>query len=103
MQVFQKIQKRLNHGLSKHSAQQLEQRLAQQYEEYLHTVNTTAGVFRDTIDAKDYNPLAARSEKPLCSRAQPHANPVTSVVGRCTDQYVITNPDNARLHHIAGR
>lgn len=59
-QVFQKIQKRLNHGLSKQSAQQLEQRLAKQYQEYLHTVNTTAGVFRDTIAAEDYDPLAPR-------------------------------------------
>lgn len=60
LQVFQKIQKRLSYGLSKNSAQQLEQRLAKQYEEYLHTVNTTAGVFRDTIAAQVYDPLAPR-------------------------------------------
>lgn len=60
-QVFQKIQKRLSHGLSKNSPQQLEQRLASQYEQYLHTVNTTAGVFRDTIAAQVYDPLAPRS------------------------------------------
>ncbi|KAL3152201.1 hypothetical protein ABBQ32_001288 [Trebouxia sp. C0010 RCD-2024] len=58
--VFQKIQKRLSHGLSKNSPQQLEQRLAKQYEQYLHTVNTTAGVFRDTIAAQVYDPLAPR-------------------------------------------
>ena len=59
-QVFQKIQKRLSQGLSQQSSEQLEQRLAQQYQEYLHTVNTTAGVFRDTIAAKEYDPLAPR-------------------------------------------
>lgn len=61
LQVFQKIQKRLSHGMSKNSPEQLEQRLAKQYEEYLHTVNTTAGVFRDTIAAQIYDPLAPRS------------------------------------------
>ena len=69
LQVFQKIQKRLSHGLSKNSPEQLEQRLAKQYEEYLHTVNTTAGVFRDTIAAQVYDPLAPRSAQslfPLC-------------------------------------
>lgn len=60
LQVFQKIQRRLDQGLRKNSPQQLEQRLATQYQEYLHTVNTTAGVFRDTIAAKDYDPLAPR-------------------------------------------
>lgn len=60
LQVFQKIQRRLDQGLKKNSPQQLEQRLANQYQEYLHTVNTTAGVFRDTIAAKDYDPLAPR-------------------------------------------
>ncbi len=60
LQVFQKIQRRLDQGLRKNSPQQLEQRLANQYQEYLHTVNTTAGVFRDTIAAKDYDPLAPR-------------------------------------------
>ncbi|DBA81753.1 hypothetical protein WJX77_006676 [Trebouxia sp. C0004] len=59
-QVFQKIQRRLDQGLKKNSPQQLEQRLANQYQEYLHTVNTTAGVFRDTIAATDYDPLAPR-------------------------------------------
>ena len=58
--MFQKIQKRINHGLSKHTAQQLEERLAKQYQEYLHTLNTKAGVFRDTIIEGDYNPLEAR-------------------------------------------
>ena len=60
LQVFQKIQKRLNEGLNKHSAQQVEERLAKQYGDYLHTVNTTAGVFRDTIAAHEYDPLAPR-------------------------------------------
>lgn len=71
LQVFQKIQKRLSHGLSRNSPEQLEQRLAKQYEEYLHTVNTTAGVFRDTIAAQVYDPLAPRSAQqvfvPICS------------------------------------
>ena len=58
--MFQKIQKRLNQGLSLHSPQELEDRLAKQFQEYLHTVNTTAGVFRDTIEAKEYDPLAPR-------------------------------------------
>lgn len=82
LQVFQKIQKRLSHGLSKNSPEQLEQRLAKQYEEYLHTVNTTAGVFRDTIAAQIYDPLAPRSAQLLfpsqpclvvscCARATP--------------------------------
>ena len=65
LQVFQKIQKRLSHRLSKNSPEQLEQRLAKQYEEYLHTVNTTAGVFRDTIAAQIYDPLAPRSAQSL--------------------------------------
>lgn len=60
LQVFQKIQRRLDQGLRKNSPQQLEQRLSNQYQEYLDTVNTTAGVFRDTIAAKDYDPLAPR-------------------------------------------
>jgi len=47
LQVFQKIQRRLDQGLRKNSPQQLEQRLANQYQEYLHTVNTTAGVFSE--------------------------------------------------------
>ena len=60
LQVFQKIQKRLSQGLNQQSSEQLEQRLAKQYQEYLNTVNTTAGVFRDTIAAKEYDPLAPR-------------------------------------------
>ena len=76
LQVFQKIQQRLSRGLSKHSAHQLEQRLAKQYAEYLHTVNTTAGVFRDTIAAEDYDPLAPRyasSEAVHMRKHQPRA------------------------------
>lgn len=69
LQVFQKIQKRLSHGLSKNSPQQLEQRLANQYEQYLHTVNTTAGVFRDTIAAQVYDPLAPRSAVTFCCQS----------------------------------
>lgn len=60
LQVFQKIQGRINKGLSKHTAQELEQRLAKQYQDYLHTLNTRAGVFRDTIIESDYDPLEAR-------------------------------------------
>lgn len=60
LQVFQKIQGRINKGLTKYTAQELEQRLAQQYQAYLHTLNTKAGVFRDTIIESDYNPLEPR-------------------------------------------
>ena len=76
LQVFQKIQGRINKGLSKHTAQELEQRLAKQYQDYLHTLNTKAGVFRDTIIESDYNPLEPRYAYLICccqTKCQPRS------------------------------
>ncbi|KAK9829174.1 hypothetical protein WJX72_004311 [[Myrmecia] bisecta] len=58
--VFEKIQSRIAAELDARSTEDIENRLYEQYAQYLNTVNAKDGVFRDTIIESDYNPLESR-------------------------------------------
>ncbi|KAG2495250.1 hypothetical protein HYH03_006523 [Edaphochlamys debaryana] len=57
--VFDTIQGRLQQAVDSRDPRQIESRLKEQYDQYLHTTNTKVGVFRDVIIEEDYNPLTA--------------------------------------------
>lgn len=59
MQVFDKIQGRLQRSVEARSPLSVERRLKEQYDQYLHTTNTKVAVFRDVIIEADYNPMTA--------------------------------------------
>lgn len=62
LQVFDKIQDRLQSSIAARSSASIERRLKTQMDQYLHTTNTKLGVFRDVIIEADYNPLTALDE-----------------------------------------
>lgn len=56
-EVFDKIQGRVQHKVDTMDIRQLEGRLNSQMNEFLHTTNNKLGVFLDTIDKDDYDPM----------------------------------------------